>query len=111
MILGVGVPPLACCAACPWFLARGPGVGVAVGAVGVRTGRGWSGCCGGRTAGGEEAEPFVLAVPAVRQVQGEVGVLSNRELEASDTPILPGQRAPFTLTRPKAPLSDRWIEA
>jgi hypothetical protein len=31
------------------------------------------------------------------------GVLSNRELEASDTPILPGQRAPFTLTRRKHP--------
>ena len=29
------------------------------------------------------------------------GVLSNRELEASATPIIPGQRAPFTLTRPK----------
>ena len=27
------------------------------------------------------------------------------------TPILPAQRAPFTLTRPKAPLFDRWIEA
>ena len=39
------------------------------------------------------------------------GVLSNRVLEASDTPILPGQRAPFTLTRPKTPLIDRWIEA
>ena len=39
------------------------------------------------------------------------GVLSNRVLEASDTPILPGQRAPFTLTRPKTPLFHRWIEA
>jgi hypothetical protein len=39
------------------------------------------------------------------------GVLSNRELEASTTPILPAQRAPFTLTRPKAPLFERWIEA
>ena len=39
------------------------------------------------------------------------GVLSNRELEASATPILPGQRAPFTLTRPKTPLFHRWIEA
>ena len=39
------------------------------------------------------------------------GVLSNGELEASDTPILPGQRAPFMLTRPKTPLLDRWIEA
>ena len=39
------------------------------------------------------------------------GVLSNRVLEASETPILPGQRAPFTLTRPKTPLFDRWIEA
>ena len=39
------------------------------------------------------------------------GVLSNRELEASDTPIVPVQRAPFTLTRPKTPLLDRWIEA
>ncbi len=35
------------------------------------------------------------------------GVLSNRVMEASDTPILPAQRAPFTLTRPKAPLFDR----
>jgi hypothetical protein len=39
------------------------------------------------------------------------GVLSNRELEASATPILPAQRAPLRLTRPKAPLFDRWIEA
>ena len=39
------------------------------------------------------------------------GVLSNREPEASDTPILPVQRAPFTLTRPKTPLLDRWIGA
>jgi hypothetical protein len=31
------------------------------------------------------------------------GVLSNRVMEASDNPILPAQRAPFTLTRPKAP--------
>jgi hypothetical protein len=31
------------------------------------------------------------------------GVLSNRVMEASDTPILPAQRAPFTLTRRNAP--------
>ena len=31
------------------------------------------------------------------------GVLSNRVLEASVTPIIPGQRAPFMLTRPKHP--------
>jgi hypothetical protein len=35
------------------------------------------------------------------------GVLSNLELEASTTPILPAQRAPFTLTRRKTPLFDR----
>ncbi len=39
------------------------------------------------------------------------GVLSNRVMEASDTPILPAQRAPFTLTRRNAPLFERWIEA
>ena len=39
------------------------------------------------------------------------GVLSNRATEASDTPIVPVQRAPFTLTRPGKPLIDRWIEA
>jgi hypothetical protein len=69
---GVSVLPLACSAACPgsW---SGAGVGVAVVAIGVRTGRGWSGRGGGRAAGrGEQAEPFVFAVPAVRQVEGEV---------------------------------------
>jgi hypothetical protein len=34
--------------------------------------RGWSGCCGGRAAGGfEEIAPGVLAVPAFGQVEGE----------------------------------------
>jgi hypothetical protein len=37
---GAGVLPLACCAACPGFLARGRGSGVAVGAVRVRAGSG-----------------------------------------------------------------------
>ena len=38
-----------------------------------RTVLGWSGRCGGRTAGGiEEVEPFVLAVPSLGQVQGDV---------------------------------------
>jgi hypothetical protein len=31
------------------------------------------------------------------------GVLSNRVLEALDTPIVPVQRAPFALTRPETP--------
>ena len=35
----------------------------------------------------------------------------NRVLEALDTPIVPVQRAPFTLTRPETSLIDRWIEA
>ena len=43
-----------------------------VAGVGGRTGRGWSGRCGGRPAGGfEEVQPFVVAVPAFGQVQGE----------------------------------------
>ena len=46
---------------------------MAVAAVGVRTGSGWSGRCGGRAAGGgEQVQPFVLAVPAFGQVQGDV---------------------------------------
>ena len=73
MSSGVGFLPLACSAACPGFLARGRGSEVAVAAVGVRTGPGWSGRCGGRAAGGvEEVQPFVLAVPAFGQVQGDV---------------------------------------
>jgi hypothetical protein len=37
-----------------------------------RTGRGWSGCGGGRPAGGfEEVQPFALAVPAFGQVERE----------------------------------------
>jgi hypothetical protein len=39
------------------------------------------------------------------------GVLSTRELEASSTPIVPAQRAPFASTRPNEPLFTRWIEA
>ncbi len=39
------------------------------------------------------------------------GVLSNQELEASTTPILPGQRAPFRVATPESGLNDRWIEA
>jgi hypothetical protein len=46
---------------------------VAVAAVGVRTVSGWSGRCGGRSAGGgEEVQPFVLAVPAFGEMEGEV---------------------------------------
>ena len=41
--------------------------------MGVRTGRGWSGRCGGWPAGGfEQVQPFVAAVPAFGQVQGEL---------------------------------------
>jgi hypothetical protein len=39
------------------------------------------------------------------------GVLSNETAEASDTPIVPVQRAPFTLPRPETALFGRWIEA
>src|SRR6185312_6269154 len=39
------------------------------------------------------------------------GVLSSRVLEALDTPIVPVQRAPFTLPHPQTPIIDRWIEA
>ena len=47
----------------------------------------------------------------VMQQSQLTGVLSNRVLEASDTLIVPVQRAPFTLARPKLPLFGRWIEA
>jgi len=61
--LGVGVLPLACPAASPGFLARGR-VRVPLRLSGCGPGRGWSGRCGGRAAGGlEEVEPFALAVP------------------------------------------------
>ena len=40
MIPGAGVLPLACCAACPGFLARGRGSGWPRGPSGVRTGSG-----------------------------------------------------------------------
>ena len=39
------------------------------------------------------------------------GVLSNETAEASDTPIVSVQRAPFTLPRPESSLFGRWIEA
>jgi hypothetical protein len=39
------------------------------------------------------------------------GALSNETTEASDIPIVPVQRAPFTLPRSEATLFDRWIEA
>ena len=58
-------------AACPgcWF--RGLWAGWPGGVAG-RTGLGWSGRCGGRSAGGfEQVQPCVLAVPAFGQVQGE----------------------------------------
>ena len=68
---GVGFLPLACSAACPGSWLEG-GVAVA-GRGGCGPVRGWSGRCGGWPAGRiEEAEPFVLAVPAFGQVQGEV---------------------------------------
>jgi hypothetical protein len=56
------------------FLASGAGVRVAVTAVaGCGPVRGWSGRCGGRAVGrGEQVLPFVLAVPAFGQVEGEV---------------------------------------
>ena len=39
----------------------------------MRTGLGWSGRGGGRSAGcGVQGEPFVLAVPAIGQVEREV---------------------------------------
>ena len=39
----------------------------------MRTGLGWSGRCGGRAAGrAEEVEPFLLTVPGLGQVQGDV---------------------------------------
>ena len=39
------------------------------------------------------------------------GVLSAGSMEASATPIVPAQRAPFASTRPNTPLFTRWIEA
>jgi hypothetical protein len=69
---GMGVLPLACPAACPGFLARG-GSGGPDGRGRCGPVRGWSGRRGGRPAVGvEEVQPFVLAVPAFGQVQGEV---------------------------------------
>ena len=69
---GAGVPPLAFSAACPGSWAGVVGR-VAVAAVGVRTGRGWSGRGGGRAAGRfEQGHPFVFAVPGLGQVQGDV---------------------------------------
>ena len=45
----------------------------AAGAVGVLTGLGWSGRCGGRSAGGlEQVHPLVLAVPVLGHVHGDV---------------------------------------
>ena len=56
----------------------------------VRTGSGWSGRSGGRPAGcGEEVQPFVLAVPALRQVQGEVAATeaTRRRLPRPPSPV------------------------
>jgi hypothetical protein len=39
------------------------------------------------------------------------GAPSNQVMEASLTPIVPGQGAPFASTRPNATLFTRWIEA
>jgi hypothetical protein len=39
------------------------------------------------------------------------GAPSNQTLEASTTPIVPGQGAPFILARRLLPDIDRWIEA
>src|SRR5450755_1158650 len=39
------------------------------------------------------------------------GVLSARNVEASVTPIVPAQRAPFASTHPTEHLFTRWIEA
>jgi transposase len=70
---GASVLPLACPAARPGSWARGRGFGVAVGPWRVRTGPGWSSRSGGRPApGGEQVQPFVFAVPAFGQMQGEV---------------------------------------
>jgi hypothetical protein len=69
---GAGLLQLACSAACrgSWLGCGGQG---AVRPWQVRTGPGWSDLCGGRAAGGsEQVLPFVLAVPAFGQVQGEV---------------------------------------
>ena len=69
---GMGVLPLACSAACPGFLGRGQGSEWPLRPSGCGPGRGWSGRCGGRAAGrAEQVEPFMLAVPALGQVQGE----------------------------------------
>jgi hypothetical protein len=44
----------------------------ALSGVRVRTGRGWSGRSRRRAAGVPEVQPFLLAVPALGQVEGEV---------------------------------------
>ena len=88
--LGAGFLPLTVPAACPGFLARGPGFGWPCGVAGSDR-SGWSGSCGGRPAGAiEEAEPLVLAVPAVGQVEGNVaasvagGAGGDRDQVAAD---------------------------
>ena len=71
---GVGFLPLACSAACPGFLARGPGSGGRGAAVGMRdrVGAGQAAAAGGPQAASNKVQPFVFAVPAFGQVQGDV---------------------------------------
>src|SRR5436190_5271669 len=73
MSSGAGFLPLACSAALPGSWLGDWGSEMAVAAVGGGPVPGWSGCRGGRAAGrAEEFQPFVLAVPAFGQVQGDV---------------------------------------
>jgi hypothetical protein len=71
---GAVVLPLACCAACPGFLAGGPGAGVAVGAV-TGTDRfraGQAAAAGGPQAAASRVSHSCARCQPFRQVQGEV---------------------------------------
>jgi hypothetical protein len=72
LVPGVLLLPPACFAACPGFLFGDEGSD-GLGPSGCWPVPGWSGRCGGWAAGGvQEVQPFVLAVPAFGQVQGNV---------------------------------------
>jgi hypothetical protein len=70
---GVGVLPLACCAACPGFLARGRGWGVAVRPLGVWAGRGsvrWPRPCRGGAGGDRDQVAADGRGPGPRERRG-----------------------------------------
>jgi hypothetical protein len=91
--------------------ADGRGLGLRKGPAGQRAGCAEEGHHRDQ-AGGRHEIRVVERRAGLRQAMQQLHLqdaLSNRVLEASTTPIIPGQRAPFTLTRLKTPLFDRWI--